>query len=153
MIVLISSTSVVKDALLISLACFMTIFMGLACDNHDGDASHHRESHMGSSAFESSNHNMSVKMRVDEISSGTVGINLQTTEFKFSSDAEHRDGIGRGHLYIDGESWGMLYSTETTISNLSSGARVFKVILNTVDSREYVHHSEPIADEVRVDVN
>jgi hypothetical protein len=43
--------------------------------------------------------------------------------------------------------------TETTISNLSSGARVFKVILNTVDSREYVHHSEPIADEVRVDVN
>tara|TARA_B110000196_G_scaffold9268_1_gene7892 strand:- start:8647 stop:9003 length:357 start_codon:yes stop_codon:yes gene_type:complete len=118
MIVSISSASVVKDALLISLACFMTIFMGLACDNHDGDASHHHESHMGSSAFESSNHNMSVKMRVDEISSGTVGINLQTT-----------------------------------ISNLSSGARVFKVILNTVDSREYVHHSEPIADEVRVDVN
>ena len=153
MIVSASSTSVVKDLLLIALACFLTIFMGLACDNHEGNAPHHHDSSIGSSTFESSNHNMSVKIRVDELASGIVDINLDVTEFKFSSDTEHRDGTGHAHLYIDGESWGMLYRADTKITEISSGSRIFKVILNTADHRNYVHHGEPITDEVRVVVN
>ncbi|MDG1839951.1 MAG: hypothetical protein P8J64_04330 [Dehalococcoidia bacterium] len=153
MIVSTSASSVVKDVLLVTLACFLTIFMGLACDNHDGEASHHHESSMSSGTFESSNHDMSVKIRVDEVSPGTVDINVEVTEFKFISDTEHRDGIGHAHLYIDGESWGMLYKSETTITELSAGSRVFKVILNTADHRNYAHHGEPITDEVRLIVN
>ena len=153
MIVSTSTASVFKDAILIALACFLTIFMGLACDDHQGDVPHHHDSSMSSSTFESSNHDMSVKILVDDLGSGTVDIRLEVTEFKFSSDTEHRDGIGHGHLYIDGESWGMLYAADMKITDISTGSHIFKMILNTADHRTYVHHAEPIADEIRVVVN
>ena len=47
----------------------------------------------------------------------------------------------------------MLYGADTKITDISPGSHIFKVLLNTADHRNYVHHAEPIADEMRVVVN
>lgn len=81
-----------------------------------------------------------VAMTVEANDNGWI-IRLETTNFTFSQqsvDEPHQNGVGHGHLYLNGLKLQRIFEKEVKIGELPPGAYEFFISLNSNDHRAYV---------------
>lgn len=125
-------------------------------DNHEEIHGESHMDHMHDQVDVSDVENIpAVSLNVSEDSKSGWNLNIQTENFEFdpkNANAEHVNGFGHAHLYINGEKITRLYGEWYYIDQalLKDGENEIMVTLNTNDHKDLIANDESVADVVVV---
>ncbi|MEM7250761.1 MAG: copper chaperone PCu(A)C [Pseudomonadota bacterium] len=97
------------------------------------------------------------ELRLDAVMAvdGGLILNVATSNFRFSKesvDQPHVSGVGHGHLYLDGEKVGRIFSDRQEISRLSPGTHHIRVSLHANSHEAYAVAGKPVTYRLAVRV-